>query len=91
MSVSRTDIARVLRKEGFPASKSVGRGFTSGYESWNFGDQVFVTYHRGTGNSSASDGEWISERNGAIAGVLREAGFRVEMEEDRLRVSSPEK
>lgn len=90
VNVSRTEIAQVLRKGGFPASKRAGGGHTSGYESWNFGEKVFVTYHRGTGNAGADDKEWITERNAAMTTALSAAGFSIDFRGDHLRVARDE-
>ena len=86
MITTRTQVARTLRSAGFTASKSVGRGSTSGFHSWDFAGTLYLTYEIGTGNRTANDGPMITDINSAMADALNAAGYSCTILSDRIEI-----
>jgi hypothetical protein len=72
--MNRKELAVILRKAGFKASVRTGRfGYTGGFNSWNLGSSLYVTYSLGTGNSGS-----VETKNAEILAALQAAGVKAD-------------
>ena len=75
VKTTRAEVARALRQAGFKASQSVGRGESSGFRTWKFGNQMFLQHAPSTG--FVMPNEQIRAKTLEYADALRQAGFEV--------------
>jgi hypothetical protein len=75
VKTTRAELARALRQAGFKASQSVGRGQSSGFRTWKFGNQMFLQHAPSTG--VVMPNEQIRAKTLEYADALRQAGFEI--------------